>query len=133
MAKRLRQLGLVLAVTWTMASLGTLDTKAARVTCLVSTTNGAVQGLDVGASCTFLGIPYAAAPTNARRWKAPESPGPLPVSGDFDERVAGAGAPLLRATAHGYRIWVQWMTELDEDAVFARWLFVPASGDIPSR
>ena len=63
----------------------------------------------------------------------PESPGPLPVSGDFDQRLAGAGAPLLRATAHGYRIWVQWMTELDEDAVFARWLFVPASGDIPSR
>ena len=63
----------------------------------------------------------------------PESPGPLPASGDFDERLAGAGAPLLRATAHGYRIWVQWMTELDEDAVFARWLFVPASGDIPSR
>ena len=47
----------------------------------------------------------------------PESPGPLPASGDFDERLAGAGAPLLRATAHGYRIWVQWMTELDEDAV----------------
>jgi hypothetical protein len=63
----------------------------------------------------------------------PESPGPLPVSGDFDECVAVAGAPLMRATAHGYRIWVQWMTELDEGAVFARWLFVPASGDVPSR
>jgi hypothetical protein len=63
----------------------------------------------------------------------PESPGPIPASGDYDERRAGAGAPLLRATAHGYRIWVQWRTGLGGGGAFARWLFVPASGDIPSR
>ncbi len=63
----------------------------------------------------------------------PEIPGPIPVSGDHDERVAGAGTPLLRATAHGYRIWVQWSTELGEDGIFARWLLVPSAGDIPSR
>lgn len=63
----------------------------------------------------------------------PESPRAVPASGEYDECQAGAGGPLLRATAHGFRIWVQWMTELDGDAVFARWLFVPASGDITSR
>ncbi|MDT0277058.1 hypothetical protein [Blastococcus goldschmidtiae] len=63
----------------------------------------------------------------------PESPRPLPGSADYDERQADAGGPLLRATAHGFRIWVQWRTALDGDATFARWLFVPASGDIPSR
>lgn len=61
-----------------------------------------------------------------------ETPRPLPGSDEYDERQADAGGPLLRATAHGYRIWVQWATPLDEGARFARWLFVPASGDIPS-
>ncbi|MBN1092668.1 hypothetical protein JKP75_08920 [Blastococcus sp. TML/M2B] len=63
----------------------------------------------------------------------PEAPRPLPESDDYDERQDDAGGPLLRATAHGYRIWVRWMTPLDGDAVFARWLLVPASGDIPSQ
>jgi para-nitrobenzyl esterase len=35
--------------------------------CLVATANGAVQGVDHGASCAFLGVPYAAPPTGARR------------------------------------------------------------------
>src|SRR6188474_3154204 len=50
------------------------QTTATAVTCLVSTTNGPVQGLDVGPSCSFLGIPYAAPPINALRWKPPVSP-----------------------------------------------------------
>jgi len=40
--------------------------------CLVATANGAVQGVDHGTSCAFLAVPYAAPPTGARRWVAPE-------------------------------------------------------------
>jgi para-nitrobenzyl esterase len=48
----------------------------ARATCFVTTTSGDVQGLDVGPSCTFLGIPYAAPPTMGLRWKPPQPPAP---------------------------------------------------------
>ena len=67
---------LVLALGFTLAT-GHTNTMAAQVGCLVSTSNGDVQGRDVGASCAFQGIPYAAPPTGARRWKAPESPAPF--------------------------------------------------------
>ena len=40
--------------------------------CLVSTTRGRIQGIDRGASCTFLGIPYAAPATGNRRWGRPQ-------------------------------------------------------------
>ena len=40
--------------------------------CLVTTTSGDVQGLDVGASCSFLGVPYATPPTGTLRWKPPQ-------------------------------------------------------------
>ena len=46
-------------------------TQRASVPCLASTTNGDVQGVDNGASCSFLGIPYAAPPTLTNRWKPP--------------------------------------------------------------
>lgn len=39
--------------------------------CLVTTANGEVQGVDHGASCAFLGIPFAAPPTGDLRWKPP--------------------------------------------------------------
>lgn len=74
MSKWFRQLALVFAVV--VMTTVTDDTTAGRVTCLVTTTSGDVQGLDVGASCSFFGIPYAAPPTGSRRWKAPETPTP---------------------------------------------------------
>src|SRR5262245_34779560 len=45
---------------------------AQAVSCLVSTTNGDVQGMDLGASCAFRGIPFAAPPIGALRWKPPQ-------------------------------------------------------------
>jgi para-nitrobenzyl esterase len=40
--------------------------------CLVTTEGGDVQGLNQGASCAFLGVPFAAPPLGSRRWQAPE-------------------------------------------------------------
>jgi para-nitrobenzyl esterase len=35
-----------------------------------------VQGVDLGASCAFLGIPFAASPAGANRWKPPQPAAP---------------------------------------------------------
>jgi para-nitrobenzyl esterase len=40
--------------------------------CLVTTTKGEVQGVDNASSCAFLGIPFAAPPVGALRWKPPQ-------------------------------------------------------------
>jgi para-nitrobenzyl esterase len=40
--------------------------------CLVTTRSGDVQGADRGASCAFLGIPFAAPPVSGLRWKPPQ-------------------------------------------------------------
>jgi len=45
-------------------------------TCLVTTMSGDVQGLDFGASCAFLGIPYAASTAGMNRWKPPQPRAP---------------------------------------------------------
>jgi para-nitrobenzyl esterase len=55
------------------------------VSCLVATSQGDVQGVDAGASCAFLGVPYAAPPVNDRRWRPPQAapawgPGVLPAT-----------------------------------------------------
>src|SRR5512138_1394432 len=52
--------------------LATRTIEAQGPACFVSTATGDVQGLDAGASCAFLGVPYAAPPTGVRRWRRPE-------------------------------------------------------------
>jgi len=44
--------------------------------CMAATIDGDVQGLDHGTSCAFLGIPFAAPPVGALRWKAPQPAAP---------------------------------------------------------
>jgi para-nitrobenzyl esterase len=56
--------------------LATLVTRASTAACAVTTTKGDVQGLDLGASCSFLGIPYAASPVGTLRWKPPQPAAP---------------------------------------------------------
>jgi para-nitrobenzyl esterase len=49
---------------------------AAATACFVQTALGPVQGKASGDACTYLGIPFAAPPTGALRWKAPQPAAP---------------------------------------------------------
>jgi len=83
MSQLIRRFLFLVAVVIVAAPFLTPETLA-NATCLVTTTSGDVQGLDVGPSCSFLGIPYAAPPTNVLRWKPPQPhagwAAPLPVT-----------------------------------------------------
>jgi para-nitrobenzyl esterase len=62
-------------------ALGTLalsmrEAHTQTVSCLVTTTHGAVQGVDSGGSCAFLGIPFAAPPIGGLRWRPPQPAAP---------------------------------------------------------
>jgi para-nitrobenzyl esterase len=52
--------------------------------CVVSTTAGVIYGRDLGGSCAFLGIPYAAPPLGNLRWKPPQPAAP------WDPRILDA-------------------------------------------
>ncbi|HEX5214713.1 MAG TPA: carboxylesterase family protein [Vicinamibacterales bacterium] len=70
----MRSAGILVACVLT-APLVTRDTSA-QPACFVSTVSGDIQGAVGTESCTFLGIPYAAPPINALRWKAPQPAAP---------------------------------------------------------
>jgi para-nitrobenzyl esterase len=57
----------------------------------IQTDKGAVKGTSVGATREFLGIPYAAPPMGALRWKPPQPA--LPWTGDFDATKRSSACP----------------------------------------
>lgn len=61
-----------LAATATTAGAAPADSGGSAAPLQVATAEGAVQGKAAGAVRTFQGIPYAAPPTGARRWKEPQ-------------------------------------------------------------
>ena len=73
-ALRMAQVSAVMAAAITLAAV--LGIASAAATTLVETTNGWVQGKTVGSVDQWLGVRYAASPAGARRWTAPQSPGP---------------------------------------------------------
>jgi para-nitrobenzyl esterase len=64
------------AIAWDIRSI-----EAQGAACLAATTEGDAQGVNRGATCAFLGIPFAAPPVVALRWKAPQPPAPWPAGG----------------------------------------------------
>ena len=40
--------------------------------CFATTVSGDVQGVDRGASCAFLGVPFATPPIGSLRWQRPQ-------------------------------------------------------------
>ena len=64
-----------------------------QASCLVTTPNGMVQGIDNGVSCSFLGIPFAAPPLGSLRWRPPQAAAPwAPVTLNA---TAGAVCPQI--------------------------------------
>ena len=64
---------LVMALGAAICSDGLQGSAAQFLPCFASPFAGAVQGLDNGASCAFLGVPFAAPPTGSLRWRPPQS------------------------------------------------------------
>src|SRR5881628_3689407 len=77
--------------------------------CFVATSSGAVQGVDNGSSCAFLGIPFAAPPLGNLRWKPPQpaapwaptlnanvAPGPCPVVNPPGSNVTAGSENCLK-------------------------------------
>jgi para-nitrobenzyl esterase len=71
----MRALLKMFALAVSCAAAGHLTMRVAHTqaaSCLVTTGQGDVQGLNAGGSCAFLGIPYAAPPVGGLRWKRPQ-------------------------------------------------------------
>jgi para-nitrobenzyl esterase len=116
------------------------ETGATPASCLVTTTSGDVQGLDVGPSCAFLGIPFAAPPTGARRWKPPQpaTPWSTPLSVTTNPPSCPnttAGPPAGNEDCLKLNVWVSKTPAAPAPVIV--WLhtggFVGASANFPSH
>ena len=74
--RMLGPLGMLLMIPFLAPEEGTIAVAARQASCSVTLPEGDVQGVDAGASCTFLGIPYAASTAGDHRWKPPYPPNP---------------------------------------------------------
>lgn len=62
--------------------------------CLVRTGLGDVRGIDLGASCAFRGIPFAAPPVGELRWKPPQAALPWART-ELDATVPSPTCPMV--------------------------------------
>jgi para-nitrobenzyl esterase len=84
---------LIVALLWAWQVLE-INGSCQAVSCFVSTFSGDVQGVDRGASCAFLGIPYAASTADSNRWKPPQPKAPwAPLV--FSAMTAPSSCPSL--------------------------------------
>ncbi len=80
-----------------LGALGyTPSARAQTVTCQVAIDSGVVAGVQVGQSCVFKGIPYAASPAGAGRWRPPAPV--VPWSGVRSAVNFGNICPQLQGT-----------------------------------
>jgi para-nitrobenzyl esterase len=113
-------------------------------TCFISTPAGDIQGQDLGTSCAFLGIPYAATPTGILRWKPPQPGAPWSPSILFATAAppncasinAGTGLPSGAEDCLKLNIWVPKPIPISPAAVMI-WIhtggFVSASANFPGH
>jgi para-nitrobenzyl esterase len=95
MSRLLKRSALMVLALSLAGSLYTRDTGAQATSCLVGTTLGAVQGVDMGPSCAFFGVPYATPPMGALRWK-PTQPA-APWTTVFQANTPPSNCPSLNA------------------------------------
>ena len=95
---------LLVAITVTVSpDLSRRMTVGTSNTCLVTTVAGDVEGLDLGTSCAFLGIPYAASTAGANRWKPPQPRAPwAPAIHQAKTSSPNCGQVQQPATATGF-------------------------------
>ena len=72
MKRRFGAVALILATVAGVLTFSPREGNSQASSCLVTTTSGDVQGVDNGSSCAFLGIPFAAPPVGALRWRPPQ-------------------------------------------------------------
>jgi len=75
--RNLKEVWLFMLAVWVATiHISAVEAKAQGSSCYVHTVNGDVQGSDLGGSCAFLGIPFAASTADSNRWKPPQPAAP---------------------------------------------------------
>jgi para-nitrobenzyl esterase len=135
----------VLAGAWLVAGEGGAwpSLEARQASCTVTLAAGGVEGLDFGASCAFLGIPYAASTAANNRWRPPLpraawAPSVLPAKTPATPCPAAAvfGPPMLVGDEDclELNVWVSDPTPTHSAPVIV-WLhtggFIGASANFP--
>lgn len=99
---------------------------------LVHVDNGALRGVEQGGVSAFLGVPYAAPPTGARRWRVPE----LAPHWDGVRDAGQFGADCMQTlTPGGFGPWTpEYMAPgpVSEDCLFLNiWTSSPSARGLP--
>ena len=99
------------AALWIAAASGVLISSSREggsqaVSCFVSTSNGYVQGLDLGGSCAFLGIPFAAPPLGNLRWKPPQPVAPW-APATLNATVASPPCPIVNPSGSSSTVGIE--------------------------
>jgi para-nitrobenzyl esterase len=71
--------------------------KSSQGSCLANISEGAIQGSDLGGSCAFLGIPFAASTAGANRWRPPQPRAPW-TPDLLTATTAPSSCPLVQPT-----------------------------------
>ena len=108
-------IGAALLLCWSTVAPADWIGVSAQGSCFVTVADGPVQGADLGGSCGFFGIPYAASTAGNNRWRPPQPPTPwtLPLNATGTPLacptvMVGASGPVFQGDENCLRlnVWV---------------------------